>query len=358
MHKEFVMNNAATAVSKLDSVTEGAKAIFGWHHDIVLGKYRGNVGIGLMADSIEMVNSRCFVTSGEWLVVQDAPPAFLDGRQYAGARPTATVIRCLPFGPYVGGIGATTDAVGWRNVNLDHELAPRQFVAAVAVDTAMSTAATVRATWDDLRPVFVADLQEAGIDFNPGQIVINPFEGKVIPYQGKDRGEPVPMCRVPADLVEAFLNAAIWEGNHFPRVLISEVAVAASLGLLPKQRPPLPHWGVVNNRATAGWQEIINHIGGDTVDVLCDWLRAQGVQLDGGDMLFPTRLAGRGLLELPSTAGHCYEVTSLVQDNYLEAAETFVLTPPVITEGWDTPFLRYPGGLVVDLAFERDILAS
>jgi hypothetical protein len=352
------MNNVATAVSKLDSATEGAKAIFGWHHDLVAGKYRGNVGIGLMADSFEMSDSRCFVTSGEWLVVQDAPPAFLDGRQYAGIRPTATVVRCLPFGPYVGGMGATTDAVGWRNVNLDHELAPRQFVAAVAVDTAMSTAATVRATWDDLRPVFVSDLKEAGIEFAPGQILINPFEGKVIPYQSKGQGEPVPMCRVPADLIEAFLNAAVWEGNHFPRVLISEVAVAASLGLLPKQRPPLPHWGVVNNRATAEWQEIINHIGGDTVDVLFDWLHAQGVQLAGGDMLFPTRLAGRGLLELHSTAGHCYEVTSLVQDNYLEAAETFVLTPPVITEGWDTPFLRYPGGLVVDLAFERNILAS
>ena len=64
----------ATIVSKLDVATEGAKAIFGWHHDLVLGKYRGNVGIGLMADSFEMVGSRCFVTSGEWLVVQDAPP--------------------------------------------------------------------------------------------------------------------------------------------------------------------------------------------------------------------------------------------------------------------------------------------
>ena len=351
------MNNATT-VSKLDGAIEGAQAIFGWHHDLVLGKYRGNVGIGLMADSIEMVNSRCFVTSGEWLVVQDAPPAFLDGRQYAGTRPTAAIIRCLPFGPYVGGMGATTDAVGWRGVNLDRELAPRQFVAAVAVDAAMSTAATVRATWDDLRPVFVADLKEAGIEFAPGQILINPFEGKVIPYQPKGQGEPVPMCRVPADLIEAFLNAAVWEGNHFPRVLISEVAVAASLGLLPKQRPPLPHWGVVNNRATVTWQEIFNHIGGDTVDVLCDWLYSQGVQLEGGDMLFPTRLAGRGLLELPSSNGHCYEVTSLVQDNYLEEAETFVLTPPVITEGWDTPFLRYPGGLVIDLAFERNILAS
>jgi hypothetical protein len=166
------------------------------------------------------------------------------------------------------------------------------------------------------------------------------------------------MCRVPADLVEAFLNAAVWEGNHFPQVLISEVAVAASLGLLPGQRLPLSHWDVVNNRATARWQEIIAHIGGDTVDVLFDWLYAQGVQLEGGDMLFPTRLAGRGLLELPSSNGHCYEVTSLMQDNYLEEAETFVLTPPVITEGWDTPFLRYPGGLVIDLAFERDILAS
>ena len=353
----MTMNNA-TVVSKLDAAVEGAQAIFGWHHDLVLGKYRGNVGIGLMADSIEMVNSRCFVTSGEWLVVQDAPPAFLDGRQYAGTRPTAAIIRCLPFGPYVGGMGATTDAVGWRGVNLDRELAPRQFVAAVAVDVAMSTAAAVRATWDDLRPTFVADLKEAGIDFNSGQIVINPYEGKVIPYQRKDQGEPVPMCRVPADLLEAFLNAAVWEGTHFPRVLISEVAVAASLGLLPGQRRPLSHWDVVNNRATAGWQEIINHIGGDTVDVLCDWLRAQGVQLEGGDMLFPTRLAGCGLLGLPSSDGHCYEVTSLVQDNYLEEAETFVLTPPVITEGWDTPFLRYPGGLVIDLAFERNILAS
>jgi hypothetical protein len=351
------MNNA-TIVSKLDTAVEGAQAIFGWHHDLVLGKYRGNVGIGLMADSFETVGARCFVTSGEWLVVQDAPPAFLDGRQYAGIRPTATVVRCLPFGPYVGGINATTDAVGWRNVNIDRELAPRQFVAATAVDVAMSTAAIARKTWDDLRPVFVSDLKEAGIEFAPGQILINPYEGKVIPYQGKDRGEPVPMCRVPADLLEAFLDAAIREGNSVSRTLLSEVCVAASLGLLPKQRPPLPHWGVVNNRATVTWQEIFNHIGGEPADVIFDWLYSQGVQLEGGDMLFPTRLAGRGLLELSSSNGHCYEVTSLMQDNYLEEAETFILTPPVITEGWDTPFLRYPGGLVIDLAFERNILAS
>jgi hypothetical protein len=166
------------------------------------------------------------------------------------------------------------------------------------------------------------------------------------------------MCRVPADLVEAFLDAAIREGNSVSRTLLSEVCVAASLGLLPKQRPPLPHWGVVNNRAIVKWQEIFNHIGGEPADVVFEWLHAQGVQLAGGDMLFPTRLAGRGLLELPSSNGHCYEVTSLMQDNYLEEAETFVLTPPVITEGWDTPFLRYPGGLVIDLAFERNILAS
>ena len=352
----MAMNNAT--VSKLDSALDGAKAIFGWHHDIVAGKYRGNVGIVLMADSIEISNARCFVTSGEWLVVQDAPPAYLDGRRYAGTQPKSTIVRALPFGPHIGGMGATTDAVGWRGVDLDQELAPRQFLAAVAVDTAMSTAALERHTWDDLRPTFVADLKEAEIEFAPGQILINPFEGKVIPYQGKGQGEPVPMCRVPADLVEAFLNAAIREGNSVPRTLLSEVCVAASLGLLPKQRLPLPHWGVVNNRAIVGWQEIFNHIGGKPADVVFQWLHAQGVQLDGGDMLFPTRLAGRGLLELPSSNGHCYEVTSLVTDNYLEEAETFVLTPPVITEGWDTPFLRYPGGLVIDLAFERDILAS
>ena len=355
------MNNAATAVSKLDSAVVGAKAIFGWHHDLLArvgGRYRGNVGIVLMADAIETVAERCFVTSGEWLVVQDAPPAYLDGRRYAGTQPKSTIVRALPFGPHIGGMGATTDAVGWRGVDLDQELAPRQFLAAVAVDTAMSTAALERHTWDDLRPTFVADLVAAGIDYKVGQTLINPYEGKVIPYQPKGAAEPVPMCRVPAAVLEDFLHAAIRDGIGFSRTLISEVMVRASLGVLPGQRKPLPEWHVVNNRATAGWREICEYLDRELGDLLYEWLASQGVRLKNGDTLFPTRLAGNGLLKLPSSEGHCYEVNTLVLDNYVEEIEAFILPPPVITEGWDTPFLRYPGGLVIDLAFERDILAS
>jgi len=342
----------------MSTTIDGAKSLFQWHHGMIESRYRGNVGISLLPDSLMTVGERVFVTAGEWLVVQDVPPAFLDGRRYNIVRPTASIVRCLPFGPEVGGFGRTTEVVGWRNVPAEHDLTPRYFATAVAVDTAMTTAALSRQTWSDIKSDIAGGLRAAGIDFKENDVLLNPFEGTTVPYQTKAQAEPVPMCLVPADLLEDFLERALGDGEYFSPTLVGEYCVAACTGQLAQLSNPPQHWRLVNNRPTVKPQEIFAILGEDPAALLWDWLAGQGVQLENGDMLFSTRLAGNGLRVLPSTEGHCYEVTSLVQANYLEEFEAFVLTPPVLSKGWDEPFVRYPGGLTIDLAFERDILAS
>lgn len=337
---------------------EGAKSLFTWHHGMIASRYRGNVGIALMPDSLMAVKERVFVTQGEWLVVQDVPPAYLDGRRYNVVRPTASIVRCLPFGPEVGGMGRTTEVIGWRNVPAEHDLTSRHFAVATAVDTAMSTAALSRQTWSDIKSDIIGGLRAAGINFQENDVLLNPFDGTTVPYQGKAQAEPVPMCRVPVHSLEDFLEAALGDGQYFSPTLVGEFCVAACTKQLPQLPNPPEHWRVVNNRPTVRPEEIFAILGEDITTLLRNWLHATGVRLENGDTLFSTRLAGNGLRVLPSTEGHCYEVTSLVTNNYLEEFEAFVLTPPVLAKGWDEPYVRYPGGLIIDLAFERDILAS
>ena len=331
-------------------------SLFQWHQGVIGSKYRGNVGVALMADNLLTVGERVFVTDGEWLVVQDAPPAYLDGRRYNVVRPTASIVRCLPLGPAVGGMGRSTEVIGWRNVPADHELMPRHFAVATAVDTAMSTAALSRQTWADVKSDIVGGLAAAGIRLEENEILLNPLTGQTVAYQGKQEAEPVPMVQVPSVLIEDFLDAAIGDGRRFAPAVLGEVAVAACRGQLPQLPNPPEHWRVVNNRPTVGWDEIASILG-DPYTVIWNWLASQLVELESGDYLLSARLAGRAVNILP-TKKIIYEVTSLVDKNYIEELEAFVLTPPVLTEGWDQPTVRYPGGLVVELAFERDILAS
>lgn len=339
-----------------DSIINDVTALFQWHHAIVGTKYRGNVGVALLPDNLLTLGERVFVTEGEWLVVQDAPPAYLDGRRYNAVRPTASIVRCLPLGPAVGGMGRSTEVIGWRNVPADHDLTPRHFAVATAIDTAMSTAALSRQTWSDIKSDFVGGLAAAGIKLEENEVLLNPLTGQTVPYQGKADAEPVPMVQVPAFLIEDFLDAAIGDGRRFAPAILGEVAVAACLGQLPELPTPPEHWRVVNNRPTVGWDEIATILG-DPYTVIWNWLASQLVELESGDYLLSTRLAGRAINVLPKKKV-VYEVTSLVDKNYIEEFEAFVLTPPVLSDGWDQPVVRYPGGLVIELAFERDILAS
>lgn len=180
---------------------DNAFAVAAWHNATmprgragITTKFRGNVGVALLADEVTIIEDRHFVLSGRWMVVQDVPPNYLDGGLPDGT-PSATVARILPFGAgIVGGINATEEAFPIRGMAADRCQVddPEVFTAAVAVDVAMTTAACAagRRSWADMALVVRGQLRKIDLILQQDSVLLNPFVGAFAAL--RDVKSPIP----------------------------------------------------------------------------------------------------------------------------------------------------------------------
>lgn len=186
-----------TTASNIDNTIALAK----WHNATmpklragVATKFRGNVGVALLAEDVTVIEDRHFVLKGQWLVVQDVPPNYLDGLM-GDRTPSATVARILPFGAgVVGGINATESVFPLRGMPAAQCAADdaASFTAAVAVDVAMTTAACAagRRSWADMALVVRGQLRKIDLILQQDSVLLNPFVGAFAAL--RDIKSPIP----------------------------------------------------------------------------------------------------------------------------------------------------------------------